>query len=129
MKQNITHITLLVHDYDETIAFYTEKLQFSVLENRHGDDGSRWVTLAPKGYSGSAFALIKATTPAQQERVGNQTGGTVSFFLNTDNIERDLSHFRQHNVTIVRDMVPEPWGKVAIFADLYGNLWDLIETP
>jgi len=129
MKQNITHITLLVNDYDETIAFYTEKLQFSVLENIHGDDGRRWVTLASKGYSGSAFALIKATTPEQQERVGNQTGGTVSFFLNTDNIERDLSHFRQHNVSIVRDIVNEPWGKVAIFTDLYGNLWDLIETP
>lgn len=129
MKQNITHITLLVNDYDETIAFYTEKLQFLVLENIHGDDGRRWVTLAPKGYSGSAFVLIKAVTPEQLERVGNQTGGTVSFFLNTDNIERDLSHFRQQNVSIVRDIVKEPWGKVAIFTDLYGNLWDLIETP
>ncbi|UUC46144.1 VOC family protein [Flavobacterium cerinum] len=128
MKQNIAHITLLVNDYDETIAFYTQQLQFSILENIHGEDGRRWVTLAPKGNPGSALALIKAETPAQKERVGNQTGGGVSFFLNTDNIERDLNHFRQQQVTITREIVDEPWGKVAIFADLYGNLWDLIES-
>lgn len=129
MKQNIAHITLLVKDHDETIAFYTQKLQFSLLENIQSADGRRWTTLAPKGNPGSALALIKAETPAQLERVGNQTGGGVSFFLSTDNIERDLMHFREHHVTIVRDIVAEPWGKVAIFADLYGNLWDLIETP
>lgn len=129
MKQNIAHITLLVKNYDETIAFYTQKLQFSIIENIQSADKRRWTTLAPKGNSGSALALIKAETPAQMERVGNQTGGGVSFFLSTDNIERDLAHFREHNVTVTREIVSEPWGKVAIFADLYGNLWDLIEAP
>lgn len=127
MKQHIAHITLMVNDYEETIAFYTGQLNFSHLENIHGEDGRRWVTLAPKGSAGSAFVLMKAENPEEKRSVGNQTGGKVAFFLKTDDIARDFENFTNNKVTIIRGIVEEPWGKVAIFADLYGNLWDLIE--
>jgi uncharacterized glyoxalase superfamily protein PhnB len=127
MKQELSLIALVVADYDEAIAFYTQKLQFTLLEDTPLSETKRWVRLAPPGATGCALLLAKAVGEEQQGRVGNQTGGRVFLFLHTDNFERDYQNLVQQGVTIVRPPVREPYGTVAVFADLYGNLWDLIE--
>jgi catechol 2,3-dioxygenase-like lactoylglutathione lyase family enzyme len=127
MNQTIAHIALLVSDYDEAIVFYTQKLNFNVIEDTKLSEFKRWVLLAPPGSTGCCLLLAKADNEAQKSRVGNQTGGRVFLFLNTDNFERDFQNLLDHNVAIVRQPVKEPYGIVAVFADLYGNLWDLIE--
>lgn len=127
MKQHIAHIALVVDDYDEAIAFYTQKLHFDLIEDTILSDTKRWVMVAPKGSTECKLLLAKAATDEQQSRVGNQTGGRVFLFLYTDNFKRDYQNLLDQNIKIVREPVIETWGTVAVFADLYGNLWDLIE--
>ena len=127
MKQQIAHIALVVADYDEAIQFYTEKLHFTLVEDTPLSPTKRWVLLAPPGSDGCQLLLAKAANNEQTSRVGNQTGGRVFLFLHTDNFQRDYQNLLDHDVTIVREPSVEPYGTVAVFADLYGNLWDLIE--
>lgn len=127
MNQKIAHIALLVNDYDLAIDFYIQKLHFTLVENTDLGNGKRWVLIAPPGSTGCNLLLAKAIDEVQKSRVGNQTGGRVFLFLNTDNFERDYRNLLDNKVTIVRQPVKETYGTVAVFADLYGNLWDLIE--
>ncbi|MBP6757456.1 MAG: VOC family protein [Bacteroidia bacterium] len=127
MKQRIAHIALVVADYDEAIAFYTQKLHFDLIEDTFLHDTKRWVLVAPKGAIGFSLLLAKAVNDEQLNRVGNQTGGRVFLFLDTDNFERDYQNLLDNQVEIIREPILEAYGKVAVFADVYGNLWDLIE--
>lgn len=127
MKQNLAQIALVVHDYDEAIAFYTEKLHFTLIEDTRLSDTKRWVVVAPPGSEGCRLLLAKAATEEQRSRVGNQTGGRVFLFLHTDNFERDYQNLLRHGIRVVRPPSVETFGTVAVFEDLYGNLWDLIE--
>ncbi len=127
MKQKIAHIALLVKDYDEAIEFYTKKLHFIVLEDSILTETKRWVIIAPKGSVGCSILLARAANETQDKFIGNQSGGRVFLFLYTDNFERDYQNLLSENVKIIRTPVTEAWGKVAVFADLYCNLWDLIE--
>lgn len=127
MNQSLSQISLVVKDYDEAIQFYTEKLHFTLLEDTKLSETKRWVRVAPKGNTGCCLLLAKASNEEQQNRVGNQTGGRVFLFLYTDDIERDYKNLLDKNVKIVEDLTTKPHGKVLVFADLYGNLWDLIE--
>ena len=126
MQQHIAHITLLVKDYDEAIRFYTEKLHFLLLEDTILSETKRWVKIAPKGSTSFALLLAKATNEEQQIRVGNQTGGRVFLFLYTDDFWRDHKNMLENGISFVREPVTETYGTVAVFKDLYGNLWDLI---
>ncbi len=127
MKQKIAHVALLVDEYDEAISFYTQKLNFTLVEDTELGEGKRWVLIAPPGSTECCLLLAKAANEEQQTRVGNQAGGRVFLFLNTDNIERDYQNLINQGVTIAREPVKQPYGTVAVFADLYGNLYDLIE--
>lgn len=127
MKQEIVHIALVVADYDEAIEFYTKKLHFDLIQDEKQSETKRWVVVRPKGSTGSTILLAKGANEIQQSRIGNQTGGRVFLFLNTDNFERDYQNLLNNNIKIVREPSEEPYGKVAVFADLYGNLWDLLE--
>lgn len=130
MQQQIAQLALVVADYDAAIDFYTNKLQFDLLEDTRMSETKRWVRIAPKGSNGCGLLLAKAANEEQLSRVGNQTGGRVFLFLHTDDLDRDYQNLLQHNITIVRPPSVEDFGKVLVFADLYGNLWDLIEpTP
>lgn len=127
MKQEIAQIALIVDDYDKAIAFYTSVLRFDLIEDTILSADKRWVLIAPKGSAGSRLLLAKASGEEQKSRVGNQTGGRVFLFLHTDNFQRDYQNLLDHQVKIIREPANETWGMVAVFADLYGNLWDLIE--
>jgi len=127
MKQYLAHIALVVKDYDEAIEFYTKKLKFRLIEDTVLSDTKRWVMVAPPGSKECCLLLAKAANDEQAGRIGNQTGGRVFLFLYTDNFQRDYRHLLSEGITIVRTPVTEPYGTVAVFADLYGNLWDLIE--
>lgn len=127
MKQQIAHIALLVDDYDEAISFYTQKLHFTLMEDTLLEDGKRWVRIRPSGSEGTALLLAKAGNESQATFIGNQTGGRVFLFLYTDNFERDYQNLIKQKINIVRNPSSEAYGKVLVFADLYGNLWDLIE--
>jgi catechol 2,3-dioxygenase-like lactoylglutathione lyase family enzyme len=127
MKQKIAHIALVVDDYDSAIAFYTEKLHFNLIEDTVLSDAKRWVLVAPKGSAECCLLLAKAANPEQRSRVGNQTGGRVFLFLYTDNFQRDYQNLLDQKIKIVREPVIEPYGTVAVFEDLYGNLWDLLQ--
>ncbi|ADB37552.1 VOC family protein [Spirosoma linguale] len=127
MKQHIASIALVVNDYDEAIRFYTQKLNFVVLEDTVLSDTKRWVRVAPPGSTGTGLLLAKASGDEQKSRVGNQTGGRVFLFLHTDNFWRDYNSMLAHNIRFVRGPVEEAYGTVAVFEDLYGNLWDMIE--
>jgi catechol 2,3-dioxygenase-like lactoylglutathione lyase family enzyme len=127
MKQSIAHIALVVKDYDEAIAFYTKKLHFTLIEDTVLSETKRWVLVAPPGSKECSLLLAKAANEIQSSCIGNQTGGRVFLFLYTDNFERDYQNLLDNTITIVRPPVIEPYGTVAVFADLYGNLWDLIE--
>lgn len=127
MKQKIAHLALLVNNYDEAIAFYTQKLHFTLIADTILSELKRWVLVAPPGSTGCNLLLAEASGEDQKSRVGNQTGGRVFLFLNTDNFERDYQNLLDQNVIIIREPVTEAYGTVAVFADLYGNLWDLIE--
>lgn len=129
MQQHLAQIALVVEDYDAAIAFYTQKLNFTLLEDTVLSDTKRWVRVAPPGSAPDACGLLlaKAANDEQYSRVGNQTGGRVFLFLHTDDIDRDYWNLIKQGVQIVREPVQEAWGKVLVFADLYGNLWDLIQ--
>jgi len=129
MKQNIAHIALVVDDYDKAIAFYTQKLHFTLVEDTVLSETKRWVIVAPKNSTGCSLLLAKAANEEQKSRVGNQTGGRVFLFLHTDDFQRDYKNLLDNEIEIIREPVKETWGMVAVFADLYGNLWDLIEAP
>jgi catechol 2,3-dioxygenase-like lactoylglutathione lyase family enzyme len=127
MKQQIAHIALVVAEYDEAIRFYTEKLGFRLEEDTWLSDTKRWVIVSPPGSAGCQLLLAKAATEEQQSRVGNQTGGRVFLFLHTDDFWRDYTAMLEKGISFVREPVTEAYGTVAVFADLYGNLWDLIQ--
>ena len=127
MKQNIVHIALVVADYDEAIAFYTDKLGFELIEDTPQSETKRWVLVAPKNSDGCQLLLAKGVGEEQQSRIGNQTGGRVFLFLRTDDFGRDYDNYKSKGVKFVRDPKTEEYGTVAVFEDLYGNLWDLIE--
>ncbi|TAH06023.1 MAG: VOC family protein [Sphingobacteriales bacterium] len=127
MQQSLALISIVVKDYDEAIAFYTQQLYFTLVEDTVMSPTKRWVVVAPPGSSGCNLLLAKAATEEQSTRIGNQTGGRVFLFLYTDNFERDYNNLLAKNITIVRPPQKEPYGTVAVFADIYGNLWDLIE--
>ena len=127
MKQHLAQIALVVKEYDEAIEFYTKKLNFILVEDTVLSDTKRWVIIAPQGTNGCKLLLAKADGAEQQSRVGNQTGGRVFLFLYTDNFERDYKGMQEKNIEFTRTPVKEKWGTVAVFKDLYGNLWDLIE--
>ena len=127
MKKFIAHIALLVEDYDEAIHFYTRKLGFSLIENTFISENKCWVLVSPPGSAECSILLAKAAGPLQQNAVGNQTGGRVFLFLHTDNFDRDYQDLMEKGIHFVRPPVRESYGTVAVFEDLYGNLWDLIE--
>jgi catechol 2,3-dioxygenase-like lactoylglutathione lyase family enzyme len=128
MKQSIVHVTLVVSDYDEAIRFYTEKLNFTVVEDTYQpQQDKRWVLIAPPGSDGTALLLGRATTSEQEQAIGNQTGGRVFLFLSTDDFWRDFHRMTALGVTFVRAPKVESYGTVAVFEDLYGNRWDLLE--
>ena len=127
MKQRLAHIAIVVNDYDEAIKFYTEKLHFDLIEDTQLSENKRWVLVRPKGGDSCCLLLAKAASEEQQSRVGSQTGGRVFLFLHTDNIERDYQNLLDNKIEIVRLPQKEVYGTVAVFKDIYGNLWDLIE--
>jgi len=127
MNQKIAHISIIVRDYDEAIKFYIEKLHFILVEDTRISNSKRWVLVAPPGSEGCCLLLAKAANDEQLSRIGNQTGGRVFLFLNTDNFTRDYQNLIDKQVKIIREPSVESYGKVAVFEDLYGNLWDLIE--
>ncbi|MGY6558228.1 MAG: VOC family protein [Nitritalea sp.] len=127
MQQHIAHIAILVRDYDEAIAFYTEKLHFKLIEDKVLSPEKRWVLVQPCGKGGTAVLLAKAASAEQEAYIGRQTGGRVFLFLYTDNFERDYQNLLDQHIRIVRLPSVAPYGTVAVFEDLYGNLWDLIE--
>lgn len=127
MKQRIAQLSLLVRDYDEAINFYTEKLGFEIIEDSVLSPAKRWVLIAPKNSDGPFLLLAKAANDEQISRIGNQAGGRVFLFLHTDDFQRDYKNMLSNNIIFIREPVIEKWGTVAVFKDLYGNLWDLIE--
>jgi catechol 2,3-dioxygenase-like lactoylglutathione lyase family enzyme len=128
-RQTIGHVALVVRDYDEAIGFYVGTLGFALVEDTtiQGQD-KRWVTVAPPGSTGSHLLLARAVDNEQLWRVGNQTGGRVFLFLNTDNFWRDFNAYKAMGVVFVREPKVESYGTVAVFRDLYGNLWDLLQS-
>lgn len=126
MSRSIAHVALLVRDYDEAIAFYTQALGFLVLEDRALADGKRWVLVAP-AVGGSALLLARADGERQAAAIGDQSGGRVFLFLHTDDFDRDHQRMRAAGVTFHEAPRHEPYGTVAVFEDLYGNRWDLIQ--
>ncbi|MGO4692974.1 VOC family protein [Paenibacillus sp. 2TAB26] len=128
MVQSIIHIALVVKDYDEAIEFYTKKLNFTLVEDTYQQEqDKRWVVVSPPGSVGTTILLARASKPEQELFVGNQSGGRVFLFLNTDDFWRDYNEMISRGVEFVRDPVEQSYGTVAVFKDLYGNLWDLLE--
>lgn len=128
MRQAIAHVALVVRDYDEAIEFYTKRLGFQLLEDSYQpEQDKRWVVVAPPGNRGSTLLLARASNEEQARFAGNQSGGRVFLFLCTDDFERDYSAMRERGVRFVREPKDRDYGKVAVFEDLYGNLWDLVE--
>jgi catechol 2,3-dioxygenase-like lactoylglutathione lyase family enzyme len=128
MKQSIVHVALVVRDYDEAIEFYCQKLPFALVEDTYQpEQGKRWVVVAPPGSRGTTLLLARASTPEQEEFIGRQTGGRVFLFLSTDDFWRDYDDMRSAGIKFVREPKEAPYGTVAVFEDLYGNLWDLVE--
>lgn len=127
MNQQIAHIALVVDDYDRAIAYFTQKLHFDLLEDTPLSETKRWVLVAPKGSTGFSLLLAKASNEEQNSRIGNQTGGRVFLFLHTDDFERDYQNLLAHNISIINGPRNEAYGRVLVFEDLYGNLWDLVE--
>ena len=127
MQQYLAGISLVVNDYDEAIEFYTRKLSFTLLEDTRMSDTKRWVVVAPPGSTGCTLLLAKAANDAQKAAVGNQTGGRVFLFLHTDDFDRDYNQMQEAGIEFIESPRQEAYGKVVVFADLYGNRWDLIE--
>ena len=128
MNQAILHVALVVRDYDEAIAFFCEKLHFSLVEDTYQpEQDKRWVLVAPPGSSGTTLLLARASTPEQEDFIGRQTGGRVFLFLRTDDFWRDFNEMRASGINFIREPKGASYGTVAVFEDLYGNLWDLIQ--
>ena len=128
MRQSIAFVALVVRDYDEAIAFFTRTLDFRLVEDVHQpDQDKRWVVVAPPGGTGTAVLLARASTPDQERAIGRQTGGRVFLFLTTDDLHRDHARMTERGVRFVRPPQEESYGTVAVFEDLYGNRWDLVE--
>ena len=126
MSQTISQLAIVVKDYDEAIKFYTEKLGFILYEDKVMSETKRWVVVGPKD-SDCKLLLAKAANEEQRTRIGNQTGGRVFLFLYTTDFWTDYNLMKSKNVEFVREAVEEEWGTVAVFKDLYGNLWDFIQ--
>ena len=128
MKQSIIHVALVVRDYDEAIEFYTKKLNFILVEDTYiPDQDKRWVVVAPPGSTGTTLLLARPSKPGQETFIGNQTGGRITFFLSTDDFWRDYKKMISLEIKFVREPMVDTYGIVAVFEDLYGNLWDLLE--
>ena len=128
MIQSVVHIALVVHDYDEAIEFYTKKLHFTLIEDTYQpEQDKRWVVVSPPGSSGTTILLARASKPEQISFIGNQAGGRVFLFLGTDDFWRDYNEMIEKGIEFVREPQEQPYGIVAVFKDLYGNLWDLIQ--
>jgi catechol 2,3-dioxygenase-like lactoylglutathione lyase family enzyme len=130
MRQSIAHLALVVRDYDEAIAFYVGLLGFTLVEDSHQpEQDKRWVVVAPPGApaGGATLLLARAATPGQEAFIGDQAGGRVFLFLRTDDFDRDHAAMRARGIVFVREPVVQPYGKVAVFLDCYGNRWDLVE--
>lgn len=127
MNQRLAHIAIVVRDYDEAIEFYTQKLNFKLVEDTELSPEKRWVLVAPPGKESCNLLLAKASNEKQRASVGNQTGGRVFLFLHTDDFWRDHKNMLAQGIKFVREPVEEAWGTVAVFEDLYGNLWDFIQ--
>lgn len=128
MKQSILHIALVVRDYDEAISFYTEKLNFTLVEDIYQPvQDKRWVVVSPPNSNGTTLLLARASKPEQEPFIGNQTGGRVFLFLNTDDFWRDYNTMVSKGIKFVRPPKEESYGLGAVFEDLYGNLWDLLQ--
>lgn len=128
MKQSIIHVALLVKDYDEAIEFYTKKLNFDLIEDTYlPEQDKRWVVISPSDSTGTTILLAKASKPEQEGFIGNQTGGRVFLFLGTDDFWRDYHEMLSRGIEFVREPKEAEYGTVAVFKDLYGNLWDLLE--
>lgn len=128
MKQSIVHIALVVRDYDEAIEFYTKKLDFKLIEDQYQpEQDKRWVVVAPPNSNGTTLLLARASNEEQQNFIGNQTGGRVFLFLNTDDFWRDYKDMLSKGIEFVRPPKEAEYGTVAVFKDLYGNLWDLLQ--
>ena len=128
MKQSIIHIALMVRDYDEAIAFYTQKLHFTLVEDTYQpEQDKRWVVVAPPNSQGTALLLAKASKPEQEPFIGNQAGGRVFLFLNSDDFWRDYNEMVEKGIQFIRPPKEADYGWVAVFEDLYGNRWDLLQ--
>ncbi|KAF7780996.1 hypothetical protein PRUB_b0069 [Pseudoalteromonas rubra] len=128
MKQNIAHVALVVNDYDEALDFYVGKLGFELIEDTYqAEQDKRWVVVAPPNSHGVALLLAKASKPRQNSFIGDQTGGRVFLFLSTDDFWRDYEWMKAKGIQFVREPAVQDYGTVAVFEDLYGNLWDLIQ--
>ena len=128
MEQSLLHVALVVRDYDESIDFFTKKLSFTLIEDTYiPEQDKRWVLVRPPGTHGTDVLLARPSNPEQEAFVGNQTGGRVSFFLGTDDFWRDYNKMQSVGIRFVREPRVENYGTVAVFEDLYGNLWDLLE--
>ena len=127
MNQRLTHIAIVVDDYDRAIEFYTKKLHFTLTEDTTLSLTKRWILLTPKGASACSLLIAKASTEKQRSKIGNQTGGRVFLFLHTDNFQRDYQNLLDNEIKIIREPITETYGTVAVFEDIFGNLWDLIE--
>ena len=127
MYQRIAHIALVVADYDDAIEFYTQKLDFTLLEDTRIDENKRWVMVAPPGAKECCLLLAKGANERQKGSIGNQTGGRVGFFLFTDDFWRDYNTMTARKIDFIRPPTEFEYGTVAVFEDLYGNMWDLIE--
>ncbi|GHA16181.1 hypothetical protein GCM10008090_27480 [Arenicella chitinivorans] len=128
MEQHILHVALVVQDYDEAIDFYVNKLSFELIEDTYQpEQDKRWVVVAPPNSRGATLLLAKASKPDQTAFVGNQTGGRVFLFLYTDDFWRDYRAMCKAGIQFVRDPQEQPYGTVAVFEDLYGNRWDLLQ--
>src|SRR5215216_3642378 len=128
MKQSIVHVALVVRDYDEAIEFYTKRLNFTLVEDTYQpEQDKRWVVVAPPGSNGTTLLLARASKPEQEAFIGNQSGGRVFLFLNTDDFWRDYGGMVSKGIKFVREPKQADYGTVAVFEDLYGNLWDLLQ--
>ena len=128
MQQSIAHIALVVRDYDEAIEFYTKKLNFSLVEDTYQPaQDKRWVVVSPPGLKGASLLLARASKPEQEPFIGNQAGGRVFLFLSTDDFWRDYNEMKEKGIVFIRDPKEQDYGIVAVFEDLYGNLWDLVQ--
>ena len=127
MQQTVGHVALVVREYDEAIAFFTRTLNFKLIEDTRLSEDKRWVLIAPPGSQGTSLLLARAATPEQASRIGDQTGGRVFLFLHTDDFWRDYNEMTARKVKFTRPPSEESYGTVAVFEDLYGNQWDLLQ--